>query len=416
MTVVFIDRRKLRQDRNLENRRRFFQRVKSQLLDSIQDLSDHKIHEVDKTKRKVSLDQEKIEEPHFAYAATGIWEFVLSGNSNLLSNGYVVGDEIEKPEESQGGRGSDPSEDGEGNDDFLFEVNEDEFLQLFFEDLELPNMVNKTIAKTDVYTWQRKGYTSSGAPANLELRKTFRNSLGRRIALGRPHVDDIEEKKEDETDEQYQERIAHWKRIPYIDPVDVRYRNFVKQPVPTFSAVIFFMMDVSGSMTEHHKDLAKRFFMLYYFFLQKKYLNVEIVFVSHTHVAKEVDEQEFFYSTDSGGTHVMPALKLISKIQQDRYPIDKWNIYMGQASDGDCFSQDGVASAEYMMETLLPIMQYACYINVFDGGRNNVTPLMEAYSRISNENFDQVKVKDKKDIFPVFRKLFSKNREEAKTV
>ena len=82
--------------------------------------------------------------------------------------------------------------------------------------------------------------------------------------------------------------------IPYIDPLDVRYRRFEAHPKPVAQAVMFCLMDVSGSMTEHMKDLAKRFYVLLYIFLKRRYKNVDVVFIRHTHQAQEVDEDTFF--------------------------------------------------------------------------------------------------------------------------
>src|ERR1700686_5346544 len=178
MSVIFIDRRVLNQERNLDNRRKFFNKVKSHLLSSMKDLGEDAIADIAKSKRRVTLSDEAIEEPFFTLATTGVWKFVVSGNS------YIAGDQIGKPSGGSGpGEGGEPSEDGDGEDDFVFEVNSEEFLQLFFEDLELPNMEDKMVARHEVFTWQRKGFSTSGAPANMDLRRTIKNSLGRRIAL-----------------------------------------------------------------------------------------------------------------------------------------------------------------------------------------------------------------------------------------
>jgi len=407
MSVIFVDRRVLNQERNLDNRRKFFNKVKSHLLSSLKDLGEDAISDIAKSTRRVTLSDDAIEEPFFTMAQTGVWKFVVSGNS------YVAGDQIGKPSGESGGKGAgDPSEDGDGDDDFVFEVNSEEFLQLFFEDLELPNMEDKMVARHEVFTWQRKGFATSGAPANMDLRRTIKNSLGRRIALRRPKIEDLYQK-EDETEEEFQMRVSHWKRIPYIDPQDQRFRNFEQQPVPSFSAVVFFLMDVSGSMSEHHKDLAKRFFMLKFYFLQRKYTNVEIVYISHTHVPEEVNEQDFFYSTKTGGTLVLPTLKLVSKIIQDRFPLTEWNVYIGQASDGDCFGTDGDQCVDYLQDTLLKHTQFMSYINVDNGAsRSHMSALEKVYKKITLDNFAQVKASHKRDIFPVFKKLFAKNKQE----
>jgi uncharacterized protein len=402
MTAIFVDRRVQQSDRNLANRRKFFIKAKEQLMKSMQDLGDDQIIDVNNSKKKVKLNKNALEEPVFAFSRAGIREFVLSGNS------FVVNDEIPKPEPKGGKGGSEPSDSGEGEDDFIFEMNKDEFLELFFEDLDLPNMVNKSINRTDIHTWQRTGFTSSGSPANVELRRSFKNSMGRRIALRRPKQEDLEEA-EKESPEKLQLLKRKLMRIPYIDPLDMRYKHFEKVPVPTFSAVMFCLMDVSGSMTEHHKDLAKRFYMLLYYFLQKKYTQVDVVFISHTHIPKEVDEHTFFYGTETGGTVIHTSFDKILEIINTRYDPTLWNAYIAQASDGDCFGSDGEMCLEILNNRILSIVQHMCYINVYDEDDDIdvYSSLMEIYDQITAENFDMVSVSDKKDIFPVFRKLFA---------
>ena len=121
----------------------------------------------------------------------------------------------------------------------------------------------------------------------------------------------------------------------------MRFNAFTEQPVPTSQAVMFCLMDVSGSMGEREKDLAKRFYMLLHLFLKRRYEKVDIVFIRHTHDAQEVDEQEFFYSRQSGGTIVSTALDKMLEIQKERYATADWNIYAAQASDG--YTQSGDA-------------------------------------------------------------------------
>src|SRR6201999_4579071 len=125
------------------------------------------------------------------------------------------------------------------------------------------------------------------------------------------------------------------RRIPFIDPIDIRYRRFENVPKAVAQAVMFCLMDVSGSMSEHMKDLAKRFYMLLYIFLTRRYRHVEIVFIRHTDRAEEVDEETFFHSPATGGTVVSSALEAMRRIVELRYRPQDWNIYAAQASDGD---------------------------------------------------------------------------------
>ena len=198
--------------------------------------------------------------------------------------------------------------------------------------------------------WHRAGYSVTGSPANLSLPRTMRNSLSRRIALKRPKPEEVEaleaeiaalEGRPDHAERvlalraELERQLLRARRIPYIDPIDVRYRRFEPSPRPVAQAVMFCLMDVSGSMTEDMKDLAKRFYTLLYLFLQRRYKHVELVFIRHTHEASEVDEETFFHSRETGGTLVSTALEEMRQVVADRFPPAEWNIYAAQASDGD---------------------------------------------------------------------------------
>ena len=132
---------------------------------------------------------------------------------------------------------------------------------------------------------------------------------------------------------------------------------------------MFCLMDVSASMGEREKDLAKRFFILLHLFLKRKYDRVDIVFIRHTHEASEVDEQEFFYGKESGGTIVSSALKEMIEIREKRYPVADWNIYCAQASDGDNSGNDTDGCVELLdARPFCRSTQYFAYIEIADRG------------------------------------------------
>lgn len=139
--------------------------------------------------------------------------------------------------------------------------------------------------------------------------------------------------------------------VPFIDTFDLRYKNYEKRPIPSSQAVMFCLMDVSGSMDQATKDIAKRFYVLLYLFLNRTYENVDVVFIRHHTQAKEVDEHEFFYSQETGGTIVSSALKLMDEIVAERYPSNEWNIYAAQASDGDNWADDSRAVKNCLEQT-----------------------------------------------------------------
>src|SRR5262249_51748241 len=180
--------------------------------------------------------------------------------------------------------------------------------------------------------------------------------------------------------------IRRSKAIPFIDPIDVRYNRFEPVPKPVTQAVMFCLMDVSGSMTESMKDLAKRFFMLLYLFLERRYRHVDLVFIRHTHEAKEVDEQTFFYSTETGGTVVSTALEQMRQIMQARYSPGDWNIYGAQASDGDNTAGDNERTGDLLANSVLPACQHFAYLEVgeHDDRFGRETALWRTYKLIAD--------------------------------
>lgn len=197
------------------------------------------------------------------------------------------------------------------------------------------------------------------------------------------------------------------KRVPFIDPFDLRYRNRIREPLPTSKAAMFCLMDVSGSMDESRKDLAKRFFILLYLFLTRHYKQTDVIFIRHHTQAAEVPEDEFFHATESGGTVVSSALTLMHEIIRERYMGSEWNIYGAQASDGDNWQQDSSKCRDILEHKLLPLCRYFAYVQVADEDQN----LWEEYTRVleANANFAMQKIVTPAQIFPVFRDLFKKN-------
>ena len=183
-------------------------------------------------------------------------------------------------------------------------------------------------------------------------------------------------------------------------------------PRPNARAVMFCLMDVSGSMTEQMKELAKRFFLLLHVFLERRYKRVDIVFIRHTEAAEEVDEQTFFTDPRTGGTVVSSALLEFLNIQSARYPADKWNIYVAQASDGDNFSGDTTKASALLEDAVLPLVQHYAYIEISGSGAviRGETDLWRGYAQVSERapHLAMRQVGDRRDIFPVFRELFAR--------
>jgi len=424
----FVDRRLNPRDKSLGNRQRFLRRVRAEVKRAVDKaVTERSIADVSKG-GSVSIPSDGIDEPQFHLSRdTGEREFVLPGNKE-----FVAGDSIDKPKGKAGAGGGREPGTGRGEDPFSFALTEAEFLDILFEDLELPDLVKTSLKDSKAKEFRRAGYTSDGATPNLAVLRTMRVSMGRRLALRRPSAAEVE-KLEQELEAlranpgggvAERQRIAQLAReierlkrrqkaIPFIDPIDVRYSRFSPVLVPRAKAVMFCLMDVSASMGEREKELAKRFFILLHLFLKRKYERVDIVFIRHTDEAAEVDEQEFFYGRETGGTVVSSALREMVAIRAARYPVADWNVYCAQASDGDNSGSDSRECVALLMQTILPLVQYYAYIEIADEDApldRSGKELWRAYAALKEvaPSFAMARVAGRADIYPVFRKLFAK--------
>jgi uncharacterized sporulation protein YeaH/YhbH (DUF444 family) len=402
------------------NRERFLRRYKAQIKDAVgRAIKGRSITDIENGE-KVSIPVKDVGEPSFGHAHGGVWETINPGNQE-----YQKGDQINRPKGGGGaGRGKAGNSDQLTEDDFIFELSREEFMNYFFEDLELPNLVKTQLTATTEFKNQRAGYNMSGTPSNIHVLRSLRGALGRRIAVGgnsRKRVIEAERELEElllEGAPLDAPRVVELKKlihhlhtrllaIPFIDPFDLRYSNRVKVPKPMTQAVMFCIMDVSGSMDETRKDTAKRFFILLYLFLKRVYDKIEVVFIRHHTAAAEVDEEEFFHSRESGGTVVSSALHLLDKIIDERYGAGSWNSYVAQASDGDNWDNDSVLCRQLLVNTIMPKVQYYTYVEITDGPAQN---LWEQYSQVPDHHphFAMQKIVTPADIYPVFRELFTK--------
>lgn len=417
MALQIIDRRLAGKNKSVGNRERFVRRFKEQIAEAVRRaVSKRDIRHIEQAEN-ITIPRKDIREPVFHHGPGGIRDTVHPGNSD-----HVRGDHIPRPRGGAGGTGSQASDSGEGEDDFTFTLSKEEFMELFFEDLALPRLLRTHIGNTPQYKTRRAGYSHEGTPHNLAVLRTMRGALGRRIALTKaPHRELLALQEEldallaqdDGTSEavaELQQRIDALKarigKVAFLDPLDLRFRNRTRVPVPSSQAVMFCVMDVSGSMDQERKDLAKRFFILLYLFLRRHYEKIDIVFIRHHTQAAEVSEDEFFHSTESGGTVVSSALVLLEQIMRARYPVDDWNIYVAQASDGDNFGDDGVNCRNLLADKILPLVRYFAYVQVVQEEQN----LWDEYSQLVPlfPHFAMRKVSEAGDIYPVFRDLFKK--------
>src|SRR6266851_928000 len=382
--MYIVDRRLNPGSKSLENRQRFLRRAKALVQGAVKKSSqDRDIRDVLEG-GEVSIPLDGMNEPRFRREG-GTRDMVLPGNKK-----FIEGDMLPRSGEGRG-KASGAGE-GDSEDAFRFVLSRDEFVDLFLDDLELPDLAKRKLAEAESEGLRRAGYSTSGSPANISVSRTVRLALARRVALRRPRP----------------------------DPIDIRYRRFETMPKPVAQAVMFCLMDVSGSMSEHMKDLAKRFYMLLYVFLTRRYRHVEIVFIRHTDRAEEVDEDTFFHGPASGGTLVSSALQAMHEIVRSRFRPADWNIYAAQASDGDNSGSDGAAVSRLLTEMILPVSQFFAYLEVGETGGSTFdmpdSSLWTLYQRLRAEGvpLSMRKVSDRSEIFPVFHDLFHRRRKQEK--
>ncbi|MHA7879122.1 MAG: YeaH/YhbH family protein [Saccharospirillum sp.] len=423
INTYVIDRRLNGKNKSAVNRRRFLERYRKHIKKAVNEAVNKRSITDMEHGESISIPSEDIREPSFGSGRGGRRTIVNPGNKE-----FTTGDRVRKPQGGSGqGQGSgDASNSGEGLDDFTFNITQDEFLEFLFEDLELPNLVRKDLKEMSDFVYRRAGFSSQGVPNRINIVRSLRNAHARRIALSgksRRRVKELqaliaEEQAKDEALRSGQ-NLADWeqeltrlqskiKRLPFIDDFDLRYNRTEKVPIPSNAAVMFCLMDVSGSMTQSTKDMAKRFFLLLYMFLRRNYEKIEVVFIRHHTSAKEVDEEEFFYSRETGGTIVSSALRMMHDVIKDRYPPSAWNIYAAQASDGDNWNDDSPQCREWLSKAIMPLVQYYSYIEITPRDHQALWHAYEQVQQNFPDSFAMEQIVDPSDIYPVFRQLFQR--------
>lgn len=416
-----IDRRLNARNKSTVNRQRFLRRYKQHIKKAVADaVSQRSITDIEQGEQ-ISIPSKDVSEPSFHHGKGGHNENILPGNKEFIS-----GDKIPRPQGGQGGSGSGASDSGEGMDEFVFQITQDEFLDFMFEELELPNLVKNQLKGDEDFKTHRAGISNEGNPGQINIVRSLRSANARRLALTggkRREIKALNEELErlqiEPVDACHQPRIREIqlqisdikekiKRVPWLDDFDLKYNLQVKEAVPRSKAVMFCIMDVSGSMNQATKDIAKRFFILLYLFLQRNYEHTEIVFIRHHTSAKEVDEQEFFYSRETGGTIVSSALKLMKEIIDDRFPVAEWNIYGAQASDGDNWNDDSSSCYKILTESIIPMVQFFSYIEITPRAHQALWQEYESVQAEFPEYFSMQQIVEVGDIYPVFRDLFQK--------
>lgn len=439
-SYIFVDRRKTGRGKSIPNRQRLLRRIK----DAIQsakpnDIASGGVKNMtgggSSPVNPVKVAKHSLHEPSFHYArSSGKHDIVLIGNDE-----WERGDDfpLSGDEEGQGGVGG-PGEDGE--DDFIVNISKDEYLNVFFEDCELPDLQETHEKDLPEYQPKHAGFQKHGNPGQLSVKRSFKNSLGRRLALTKNARDELEECEAEyqalvlrlgdvtnplsETNEVH-ERLA-WletritelrtkiSSTPYFEELDLRFTKKEKVLVKSAEAVFVMIMDISGSMDEEKKRMARKFFSLQYAFIHRKYPQTDLVFIAHTEAAEEMTEEEFFSTRKSGGTIVSPAYQLAHKIIKERYDAHDTNIYLSQATDGDNWDSDNGACIDELEDKgLLSKVRHMSYVQVgqsFAAAYGSGITLWNAVESVAKttKKISMVKINDDTEVFEAFHKIYKK--------
>lgn len=418
-----VDRRLNGKKKSTINRQRFLSRYRAHIKKAVSEsMSARSITDVNKGE-KISIPSRDLSEPTFSHGRGGYLEQVFPGNQD-----FVVGDRIPRPKQGKGDRGDGggASDSGSGMDEFVFQISQEEFLDFMFEGLHLPNLVKRHLSDNREYQIIRAGISNEGNPGQLNVIRSMRAANARRIAFASGRLQKIKALREDLAEEESKDQTlrdqrkllllreqldalqSQMKKTPFLDKFDLKYNLLTRYPRPLSRAVMFCIMDVSGSMNQATKDMAKRFFLLLYLFLKRNYEYTEVIFIRHHTSAKDVDEEEFFYSRETGGTIVSSALKLMRKIIQDRFPSNDWNIYVAQASDGDNWNDDSSTCHNILINEIMPKIQYYSYVEITPRDHQALWDEYKHVEKTFPDNFAMEQIIDVQDIYPVFRNLFSK--------
>lgn len=378
----------LEHDRSIEDRRRHRQLVEKSIKENLGDiLSEESIIGESKNK-KFKIPIRGIKEYQFIYGKNN--KGVASG-----AGGEKRGDKLGSAGE-QSGSGTGSAGNQEGEDVYETEITLEELLDYIVEDLDLPNLDRKKYSEIIVESSGRKrGYQRYGINPRLAKKRTVMSKIarkqGKRRALKELGSNTVLE------------------RFPFREE-DLRYYKVKMKPKKESNAVMIFIMDVSGSMDNSKKFLARSFFFVLSRFIRRKYNNIAFEFISHTTVAKRVNEYEFFHKAESGGTYISSGLNVALNLISQKYPPEMWNIYPIYASDGDNWSEDNERAMKSVRD-LCEVSNMFGYAELLPS-TYSTTMYYRFNKEINYKNFVSVIVKEKKDLWDALKIMLSKELKE----
>lgn len=376
-----------RSDRSARDRLRHRQKIKDTIRNNIGDiLAEESIIGRDKDKI-IKIPIRSIKEYRFIYGENS--PGVAQGNGEQKPGDVVGKSGPGEPSVGQGG-GDQP-----GVDAFETDVTLEELIAVMFDDLELPELARKSLRQViSEQSRKRKGTRMAGIRPRLDRKSTAKNRIKRKLAVSRSRGLDFEDE---------------GTRFPFHDD-DMRYYHIVPTEKESSNAVIFCIMDTSGSMGTVKKYLARSFYFLLYQFVRQKYQNVEVVFIAHHTEAKEVTEEEFFHKVESGGTYISSGYRKALEIIEDRYHPSLWNIYAFHCSDGDNFYSDNERAVQ-AAEELCDKCNLFGYGEIKPSGSAYYSgSMLEVFGQIKRDNFQMIVIEKKEDLWPGFKSFLTKDK------
>lgn len=371
-------------DRSARDRKRHKQKIDKAIKDGIHDIVAEESIIGKDGKKKIRIPVRGIKEYRFVYGNNESNKKVGSAPDEDIRRGQKIGEG-----QKQKSQGNKPGNE-KGDEYYDVEITLEELSHYLFSSLELPDLEKKALTQVSSDKIKRKGYRPQGIKPRLDKKKSVIQKIKRTKAQERnPDLDDEE------------------KNTSFHES-DLVYRHF--KPTKKFSsnAVIFFIMDVSGSMTKEKKFIARSFYFLLYHFIRSKYENTELVFVSHDTAAKEVSEEQFFSRGSGGGTLVSSGLELVHEIIQSRYHPTLWNVYTFQCSDGDNWPED----TEKVLSCLDKIKQSSQFVGYAEIDSNEQagwfedSKLSKVYESKTDKKFKSGIIQSKEQIWPLFLRFF----------
>tara|TARA_R110000803_G_scaffold33013_3_gene72418 strand:- start:1497 stop:2684 length:1188 start_codon:yes stop_codon:yes gene_type:complete len=380
-------------DRASSDRSRHRHKIEKAIKESIKDVVAEESIIGQSGKKKIRIPVRGIKEHRLVYGSNEKNKRVGSAQGVDVKKGQQIG----KKQQKKSSQGNKPG-DQPGEETYEIEMSLEELAEYLFADLNLPDLEKKRFKFITEEKMKIKGKRPYGIRPRLSKKETIKQKIRRKKAAIKAGSYDPES----------------GERFTFHES-DLRYKHLAPVQKENTTAVIFFIMDISGSMTKSKKFLARSFYFLLYQFLNHRYSEVDVVFVSHTSEAFEVDEENFFTKVPSGGTLVSTGTKKVEEIIEKRYHPSNWNIYTFYCGDGDNWSIDNDSAVE-SFRRLKEVSQMVCYTEIGEergyGGGNAfyfgeaATKLWYFVGKLEDESFHRTRLINHGDIWKSFKKLF----------